>query len=545
MSLIRCECCLGILCRAAAHSRSASRLALCSFSELTDGEKQRASSPVVDQGGVPSFKVTIKGKEEVLSVHDVAVRYIRSLFLTAKDFLSGVPIAGAVLAVPLSWTSKQMEALKVAAKDAGLIVLQVLPAPAATVTAYGLTAPRAGGQLPDHPDAIEGGSVESQYDVGTELDRNVAVVDVGGSSTAVTVLSARAGIYSLLSSVTEAGLGGKQVDDALVAFFAKEFTKKTKVPVEENNARAWAKLRNEAEVTKRALSASSSAQCAVESLAEGVDFAGPINRIRLDLLAAPVYNKVVAKVQEALSQAGLEACQVDEVVLAGGSARLPGLTNALLNNLFAEGSRTKLTASIDSDQVIARGCAVHASTIAASTGEDSAERTFLLQLPLAPPSEIPALKAPATSKPIGLVLPAPSQANGSAGPVSVDGQLFVTLVPAQTPLPARRVYTLPASQAGTVVLEFAEGKSEVKVEKVEPASQDDDDEELLSDEEEEIQERRIPVVRAEKGRLAAVSYEAKQKGEQVRVEIVLIADGTAKITVGEGSNKKEVSLSAP
>lgn len=375
------------------------------------------------------------------------------------------------------------------------------------------------------------------------MDRNIAVVDVGGSSTSVTILAARAGVYALLANVTESGLGGQQVDDALVNFFAKEFTKKTKVPIETSNARAWAKLRNEAEHTKRALSASSSAQCAVESLAEGVDFSGSINRIRMDSLAAPVYNKVIAKTQEALKKASLDSCQVDEVILAGGSARLPGLTNSLLA-LFPEDGPTRLTASIDSDQVIARGCAIHASAIAAIS-EDAPERKFALDLALAPPTEVSSLKAPATVKPVGLVIPQPKGAVNGAASAAVDGEIFVTLLPANTPLPARRAYSLPASTSGAVLLSFAEGTPEVKVEKVEVAKDDDEDE--LDDEDDlddEPEEKRVPVIKADSKRLAEVSYQAKSKGEQIRVELVASVNGALSIAVGEDAEKQEVSLPA-
>lgn len=506
-----------------------------SYSELSDAEKARSSAPVIDDKGTPSFKVAIDGSETVLSAHDVAVRYIRSLFNTAKDFLSGTPIAGAVLSAPLSFKAEQIAALKAAASEAGLIVLQIIPAPAAAVTAYGLTSPREGGLLPAHPDGEEG----VDYAPGTELDRNVAVVDMGGSSTSVTVLAARAGVYSLLSSVHDPALGGFQVDEALVAYFAKEFTKKTKVNIDPSNARAWAKLRNEAEHTKRALSASASAQCAVESLAEGIDFSGSINRMRLDLLAGPVYGKVVKKVEEALKEAKLDVSQVDEVILAGGSARLPGLTNQLLA-LFPEDGHTKITASIDADQVIGRGCAIHSQTIA-GTPEDAPERKHLIDLAQLPPTANGSLKAPVTSKPVGLVVPGDASKNAAV----VDGELFVTLLPAQTPLPARRSYMFPASAAGKVLLSFAEGTPDVKVEKVDPPARDEDDEDDEDDLEDEPEEKRTAIVKANKARLAEVAAEAAAKGDKVPVEIVALVDGSVTITVGQGDKKQVVQLAAP
>lgn len=283
-----------------------------SYAELTDADKQRASSPIIDVSGTPSFRVQIAGKEEVLSVHDVAVRFIRSLFLTAKDFLSGVPIAGAVLSVPLHYMPKQMEALKAAATEAGLIVLQLIAAPAAALAAYKLTSPN-GSELPSHPDGDEG----QPYLPGTELDRTVLVVDVGGTSTGVSLVYARSGLYNLLASAETQGVGGETIDNALVTYLSKEFTKKTKVPIDASNHRAWAKLRNEVELTKRTLSASNSAQCSVESLAEGIDFSHSVNRMRIDMCARKVWEEVQKLCEQTLNKAGLESAHVDEVRVQG------------------------------------------------------------------------------------------------------------------------------------------------------------------------------------------------------------------------------------
>ncbi len=180
------------------------------FSSLSESEKKRASAAVIDVGGAAGFKVEIDGKEETLSVHDVAVRFLRSLFLTAKDFLSGVPIAGAVLSVPQWFPEVQIAALKKAAEEAGLIVLQVIPASAAALAAYNLTTPAGPGQLPAHPDGVD----SAPYPVEKSLDRNVVVVDMGGSSTDITVLSARSGLYTLLAYTHDPTVGGTTLDSA-------------------------------------------------------------------------------------------------------------------------------------------------------------------------------------------------------------------------------------------------------------------------------------------------------------------------------------------
>ncbi|EPQ27054.1 uncharacterized protein PFL1_05338 [Pseudozyma flocculosa PF-1] len=498
-----------------------------SFSDLTDAEKDRASAAVIDHNGAPAFKVTIDDKETVLTAHDVAVRFLRSLFLTAKDFLSGVPIAGAVLSVPQWYSEAQIAALKAAATEAGLIVLQTIAAPAAALAAYGLTSPSGPGKLPSAPDGVE----SAPYPHGKELDRNVVVVDMGGSSTDVTVVAARGGIYSALASVHDSSVGGFALDQALINFFAKEFTKKTKVTIGDSDKRAWAKLRNEAEFTKRALSASNSAQCSVESLAEGIDFTGSVNRMRFDMLAGPSYGKVAATVEKALQQASLEACQVDEVILAGGSAKLTGLVDRLSMLFPEESETTRITGSIDADQVIARGCAVQAQLIAATPSEN-VEGKLLSSLPFKPAAEVAELKAAATSKPFGLVLDAPK---GSDDKQVVDGKLFVTLVPAHTPLPVRRTYRLPVAQgAGQVALTFAEGDETVRVDTIAPPPADEDDEDDEPLEPEEVK----TAVTKPAAKVVELLVALKSKGaKKLEVEIVVDASSGVSVTAREEGDK--------
>ena len=493
-----------------------------SFSDLKEDEKKRNSAPVIDSNGSPAFKVEIDGKETTLTAHEVAVRFLRSLFITAKDFLSGVPIAGAVLSVPQWFPEAQIAALKKAAEEAGLIVLQVIPASAAALAAYNLTAPQGPGQLPAHPDGVEG----EPYAAGKELDRNVVVVDMGGSSTDITLVSARAGLYTTLAYLHDATVGGSTLDSALVAFFAKEFTKKTKITIREDDKRAWAKLRNEAEFTKRALSASNSATCSVESLAEGMDFTGSVNRMRFDMLAGAAYGKVVAGVEKVLKEGGLEACQVDEVVLAGGSARLSGLAERL-SGLFGEVEEggAHITSSIDSDQVIARGCAIQAQVIAAAP-EGSKEAEYIKSVPFAPISSVKDLQIETTSAPIGLAL---------------NAETFVTLIPAHTPFPVRRGYKFPVAKgASSVAFTLDEGVDEVKVETVQP------DEEDLEDDEEPMEPEQIKtaVTKATGKGLAQFTVPTPSKGaKKVQIELVMTKAGSLQVSAKEEGAAEAVTIS--
>lgn len=511
-----------------------------SFAELSDADKQRNSSPVVESKGQPSFRVEIDGQETVLTAHDVAVRYIRSLFLTAKDFLSGVPIAGAVLSVPVDFAPKQIEALKAAATEAGLIVLQLIPSPAAALTSYKLTMPF-GSQLPTHPDGEEG----QAYLPGQELDRTVVVVDVGGTSTSVTLTHARSGVFSLLAYESNKALGGVNIDEALSTYLAKEFTKKTKVAIDSNNERAWAKLRNAVEQTKRSLSASSTAQISIESLADGLDFNVPVNRMRLDMCARKVWDEVLALCDKALrGSAGLEPAYVDEVIFVGGTARLSGLKDRL-SSYFPE--HTHLTDSIDADQAIARGCAIHAQAIA-STEEDAPERRHLADLPLVQPTEIEQLKARTLSKSIGIVIPDPSSSNkgsslsnGNAEEIHrrvVDGKLFVPLLHRGTPLPARRAFSLGASSSSSALLDIFEGVESIRVDKIERPKdddEDDEDDEDLDEEDKFVEIRTIVTKPSTALGKVVIPGSAAVKG-QVRVELRVTAEGKLSVLLGD---KKE------
>lgn len=491
-----------------------------SFDELKDEEKARKSAQVQNINGVPSFEVEIDGTKTVLSAHDVLVRFIGALYNAAKDFMSGVPIVGAVLSVPLWYSDAQNAAIAAAAKDAGLHLLELIPAPAAALSAYGLTMPTLTGELPSHPDGEQG----VPYAPEKVLDRNVVVVDFGGTSLDVTVYAARAGLYSKLAYVHDKSVGGRALDDVLVQHFAKEFTKKTKITIGENDARAWAKLRNEAEVTKRALSASNSAQCSVESLAEGVDFSGSINRMRLNLLAASIYQTAVGDVKKAVEEAQLDPCQVDEVILAGGASRLAGLAEQL-SFLFSEESNTHITYSIDSDQVIARGCAVYAQALVL-TPSDSQERKFVESLPTSKAERVKATTMPATTRPIGVVIDAPSDER--VAKQVVDGKLFVPLVHANTPVPARRLVRFPVTpNSDSTLVRIAEGTPSVRVDKVDPEPLDDED--LEDDEPLEPEEVRSAYIKPDASHLAELVVPHAPTCSSITVQVIVENGGQVSV----------------
>ena len=239
-----------------------------------------------------SISFSIQDTESVdrneVTVSEITTRHIRRLASSASDFL-GKKINAAVISVPTNFTEEQKEALKKASKAAGVEVLQMISEPTAAVLAYDA-----------RPEA--------------ELkDKIILVADLGGTRSDVAVIASRGGTYSILSTSHDYETAGAQLDQILVDHFAKEFMKKNKNTDPRQNARSLAKLKLEAEATKKALSLGGNASLSVESLADGADFASTINRTRYEMLASKVFGSFTRIIEETVRKADLDILDVDEV----------------------------------------------------------------------------------------------------------------------------------------------------------------------------------------------------------------------------------------
>jgi heat shock protein 1/8 len=265
-----------------------------SFDAVKAFQAPLQAAPLVSKNGQPAFEVQIQGKKTVLTASEIVTKFLKTLYGFATDFLGRKP-DHAVFAVPAYFDEAQKSALKDASKAAGVEISQLISAEGAAALAYGLTTSPS----------------NSSFAIG---DRNVLFLDVGGSSTTASLVAVRSGLLAPLASVRDDKLGGDDIDAKLVDYMSKEFIKKNKaLKWDPSNHRAVAKLFLEAEVTKRSLSASTSATCAVESLMDGVDFSTTINRTRFDLLCGSIYQSIVDKALEAIEKAGLDPVQVHEV----------------------------------------------------------------------------------------------------------------------------------------------------------------------------------------------------------------------------------------
>ncbi|KAK7031377.1 sorting nexin-41 [Favolaschia claudopus] len=425
----------------------------------------------------------------ILTPQEATTMFLASLLQSASDFL-GKPILGAVITAPPSFTPAQKDALKKAAEDAGVRVLQLL----------------------DEASAVLATTTSPQWPHGGE-DRTQLVVDVGASSLSLSVIALRAGLGHPIGSRTSsntANIGGDALSSLLVKHFAKEFTKKTKTelpqpPSSKEDIRATTKLLLALEYTKRTSSASASpASLSVESLHSGVDFTATIARMRFDLLAAPVYTAVSSEIKSLLESISLDPHDIDEITYVGGTACLPGLDGHLLSSVgFNEEVQTAFSTSTmgsgaigDPTGVLSIGCALQAA--------------LLLRVQEESPELIEAFEqteqVETIARTIGMIFPGGADAHGLGG----------TYIPAlykYTPLPARRIHEVEvtlsggegdkATKFGFEVWEVEEG---IKVEKAIPLksdSQDDDEDE--EDEEEEIKIKTT----TKRGFLGAVLGETK------------------------------------
>ncbi|KAG5652909.1 hypothetical protein H0H81_003109 [Sphagnurus paluster] len=480
--------------------------------------------------------------ERILTVSEVTTLFIASLVESAENFL-GKKVQGAVLTVPPSFSDSQKDALEKAATAAGVRVLQLLDeAAAAAVTS---TSDIWAAELPH--------------------DRTQLIVDLGCSSLSLTLLSIRAGLAFVLASSETTEVSGLQIDDILIKFFAADFTKKTKTPLTVcpssgvADERTEARLRLAIEHTKRTISASSgAATCSVESLKDGLDYTGAINRMRFDLLVRSVYASAAAAVSSLLVAAGIDAHLVDEIVYVGGAGCLPGLEDALLSSVsFREDVGTPFARGTvvgggvgDPTTVLARGCAVQGALVA-GIPEDEAHAE--LRKAYERSTEVNGVRA--TSKTVGVLVP-------GAGP-DVDaalGGVWVPVVYNETALPARRAVRFDvelAEDAKKVALEVWEVTESIRVEKVLEAVPVEDDEDEEEPEEVEVRHREVKkdacfgVVLLD----AKLGIQTKGKGKDagkwfttVEVQFIVESSGALKVDVkelGEGGATGSLTVAAP
>jgi len=307
---------------------------------------------VVEQNGLPRLRVEHQSEEKTFTPEEISSMVLVKMKETAEAYL-GTPVTEAVVTVPAYFNDSQRQATKDAGMIAGLNVLRIINEPTAAAIAYGLDKKKGQGEC------------------------NVLIFDLGGGTFDVSILSIEDGIFEVKSTAGDTHLGGEDFDNRMVDHFVNEFKRKHKKDLT-GNKRALRRLRTACERAKRTLSASAQASIEIDSLFEGIDFYTSITRARFEELCSDLFKGTLDPVEKALRDAKLDKSSIHDIVLVGGSTRIPKVQK-LLQDFF---NGKELNKSINPDEAVAYGAAVQAAILVGDTSETVSDLLLLDVAPL-------------------------------------------------------------------------------------------------------------------------------------------------------------------
>ncbi|XP_064634267.1 heat shock protein 70 A1-like [Lineus longissimus] len=294
---------------------------------------------VVCESNKPKIEVEYKGERKLFAAEEVSSMVLTKMRETAEAYL-GQKVTDAVVTVPAYFNDGQRLASKDAGCIAGLNVLRIINEPTAAALAYGL-------------------------DKNLRGEKNVLIFDLGGGTFDVSILTVDEGsLFEVKSTAGDTHLGGEDFDNRMVDHFVQEFKRKYRKDIS-GNARALRRLRTACERAKRSLSSGAEASIEIDSLYEGTDFYTKITRARFEDLCADIFRKTLEPVEKALRDAKMDKSMINDVVLVGGSTRIPKIQKLLQD--FMGGK--ELNKSINPDEAVAYGAAVQAAILTGSSDE--------------------------------------------------------------------------------------------------------------------------------------------------------------------------------
>ena len=303
-------------------------------------------------GNKPCIEVEYKGERKEFIPEEISSMILIKMKEIAESYL-GDTVTDAVITVPAYFNDAQRTATKDAGAIAGMNVLRIINEPTAAAIAYGL----------DKMNETE--------------EKNVMIYDLGGGTFDISILTIEGGIFEVKATAGDTHLGGEDFDYRLVAHCAKEFKRKYNKDIM-TNARAMSRLRTACERAKRTLSSSTQTSVEIESLFEGQDFFTTLTRARFEELCMDLFRGTIEPVEKVLKDAKMSKGQIHEIVLVGGSTRIPKVQQLLMD--FFNGK--ELSKSINPDEAVAYGAAVQAAILTGNTSSKTADLLLLDVIPL-------------------------------------------------------------------------------------------------------------------------------------------------------------------
>jgi len=313
-------------------------------------DKKLLPYEVVNKDGKPYIEVEIKGEKKSFAPEEISAMILMKMKSIAENYL-GREVKNAVITVPAYFNDSQRQSTKDAGMIAGLNVLRIINEPTAAAIAYGL----------DKKDK----------------ERNILVFDLGGGTFDVSLLTIDGGVFEVVATNGDTHLGGEDFDNRVLDFLVKKIKKTHNQDVTKNKG-AIQKLKTEIEKAKRALSSSLQATIEIDELVEGLDFKDTLTRAKFEELNMDLFKKTMDPVERVMQDSGMKKSEIHEVVLVGGSTRIPKIQQ-LIKDYFNGKEPNK---GINPDEAVAYGAAVQGGILGGETTEQTKDLILIDVTPL-------------------------------------------------------------------------------------------------------------------------------------------------------------------